>query len=628
MPKDAKEPSLEQRNARASRTIYSHLLLGEIRRVILRSGGLHDSIRCDLDVLPLESSTRTQLWLDEGEKWDWDDEVSFEALSYVWGSQFNPLDISLEGRKFWVTRNLESALRHLRLLKKDRILWIDALCINQTDGPERNLQVQQMSNIYECSYTTLVWLGPGDSSSDIAMQYLADFESNNCSMEWIIKDDDFLLHVLVIEQLYSRKYWDRLWVMQELAFSRNAVLICGGLHINFFPAVMEFRDIVRRSGFQEGLRARLASCGRAEETAGHSYFLRNVGAARILIQGGQRVNKFPIRDFAMHLFWCMRGRQCIDPRDAVFGLFNMLPDTIAEKLSIDYSLDATDVFIAATSAFITSTHSLDLTTWPKSVETGSAQTWNDLYLPSWVLDLRSNYGAIPYGEKYKDAQLEEHDELTFKIHGKVLHVRGHSFGRIRHIQPYKSARSQAPQAPLRLIELEEFWSWLVGCWNILNEAITGIPPSATKFVETFDAGRGDGPGRILATKLFNASHATAEGNLEQLRAVKVSEMNVDLMSWVGDLHIQLRSRAFVLVDPTDSQELEYGIASMYVEVEDLICLLGNCSVSVVLRPADGGHYYMVGDCYATELSDEETGKSLDLRELVPDPLEWARFEIH
>lgn len=118
MPKDAREPSLEQRNARASRTIYSLLLPGEIRRVILRSGGLHDSIRCDLDVLPLESSTRDRLWQDEGEKWDWDDEVSFEALSYVWGSQSNPLDISLEGRKFWVTRNLESLFDIYDYLKR------------------------------------------------------------------------------------------------------------------------------------------------------------------------------------------------------------------------------------------------------------------------------------------------------------------------------------------------------------------------------------------------------------------------------------------------------------------------------------------------------------------------------
>lgn len=287
-------------------------------------------------------------------------------------------------------------------------------------------------------------------------------------MEWVIKNDDFLPHVLAVEQLYSKEYWDRLWVMQELAFSRNTLLICEQICVNFSPAIMEFKEIVRFAEFGEELRTKLASCGRAEETGGHSYVLRNFSAQRIPTRAGQHLTKSRLRRFAIYLFWCIRGRQCIDPRDAVFGLFNMLPDAIAEKLSIDYSLDATDVLIAAASAFITSTRSLDLTTWPKSVATGSVQTCNDLYLPSWVLDLRSNYGAIPHGLMYKDTQLDEHGWPTLQIHGKVLHVRGHSFGRIRHIQPYKSTRSQAPQAFLRLVELEEFWSWLLRCWIILN----------------------------------------------------------------------------------------------------------------------------------------------------------------
>lgn len=147
-------------------------------------------------------------------------------------------------------------------------------------------------------------------------------------------------------------------------------------------------------------------------------------------------------------------------------------------------------------------------------------------------------------------------------------------------------------------------------------------------MKTIDAGYGIVPGEILAIKLFNASQATAEGNLEQLRAIKASEINVDLMIWVGDMYIQLRSRAFVLVDPTDSHELRYGIASVCAEVGDLICLLGSCSVPGVLHPADGGHYYMVGDCYTTDLLDNEDENTMDLEEMEPDHSMWEQFEIH
>ena len=73
--------------------------------------------------------------------------------------------ISLDGLPFQVTANLEIALRHLRLssptsglgtdsecltddLGGARVLWIDALCINQHDVEERNHQVQIMSKIF------------------------------------------------------------------------------------------------------------------------------------------------------------------------------------------------------------------------------------------------------------------------------------------------------------------------------------------------------------------------------------------------------------------------------------------------------------------------------------------------
>lgn len=58
--------------------------------------------------------------------------VPYEALSYVWGTRQSEEMIFLDGCLFEVTRNLYEALAHLRRPDEDRVLWIDAICIDQS----------------------------------------------------------------------------------------------------------------------------------------------------------------------------------------------------------------------------------------------------------------------------------------------------------------------------------------------------------------------------------------------------------------------------------------------------------------------------------------------------------------
>lgn len=73
---------------------------------------------------------------------------------------------------FGVTENLYVALQHLRLLDRSRILWVDAICINQDDQREREAQVAIMCEIYSGASRVLVWLGPAAEDSDLAMSFL------------------------------------------------------------------------------------------------------------------------------------------------------------------------------------------------------------------------------------------------------------------------------------------------------------------------------------------------------------------------------------------------------------------------------------------------------------------------
>jgi hypothetical protein len=127
----------------------------EIRLAILQPGTEADSIEIILQHTCLDQN------------------LVYEALSYTWGDGSITTSISVDEKMFQVRKNLESALRHLRQVKECRILWIDAICIDQSNLQERNQQVGRMREIYQMAKRVLVWLGPRADDSDLAMDAIA-----------------------------------------------------------------------------------------------------------------------------------------------------------------------------------------------------------------------------------------------------------------------------------------------------------------------------------------------------------------------------------------------------------------------------------------------------------------------
>jgi ankyrin repeat protein len=98
---------------------------------------------------------------------------SFEALSYVWGKVTNLVPIALNGHVTDITQSLWCILCRLRNNSALRVLWIDALCINQEDIREKSHQVQMMREIYITAERVLVWLGEADIESHRVLQTVA-----------------------------------------------------------------------------------------------------------------------------------------------------------------------------------------------------------------------------------------------------------------------------------------------------------------------------------------------------------------------------------------------------------------------------------------------------------------------
>lgn len=175
-----------------------------------------------------------------------DDLIQYEALSYTWGASATPKSVTVDGQKLAITENLHQALINLRRSYTDRILWIDAICIDQGSKKERSHQVAQMGDIYKQADRVIFFLGRATYNTNAfmdCMSYVEQERSKYAYRSWA-RDDKLWMVVqeaiqeklnkhdidilpLGLEDLLNRSWFLRVWILQEVANAKNAIVCCG-----------------------------------------------------------------------------------------------------------------------------------------------------------------------------------------------------------------------------------------------------------------------------------------------------------------------------------------------------------------------------------------------------------------
>ena len=97
----------------------------------------------------------------------------YTALSYVWGQFASPPQIiTCNDIPIPVTTSCYSALQHLRAVNGSFTIWIDAICINQSDQLDKAQQIDLMGEIYSQAQASYIWLGEADDATNRVMRYL------------------------------------------------------------------------------------------------------------------------------------------------------------------------------------------------------------------------------------------------------------------------------------------------------------------------------------------------------------------------------------------------------------------------------------------------------------------------
>jgi hypothetical protein len=338
----------------------------------------------------------------------------YHALSYAWGTADFACKIKTNSGYLSVSTNLYETLKHVRFLHKKRVMWVDAICINQNDISERSNQVEIMRGIYAGAELVLAWLGPKDSTSKRAVSFLREMGEYNLKLQedgrhrdlvvhdlddpkmvepqphypltgYPILDDHHSLYVFFKEErnrdwesldnFLARPWWSRAWVVQEVWSAPNVILQCGDASI----AWKLVQGALKYDQAWDAIAMGLLDA-RSSRISKWNSLKKRYGLA-IHIACGHTTGSLS------SLLWNTWGREATDPRDKVYSILGLEDGTKKSNraLRVDYSKHFGDVYRETAKYVIENERSLDILLAGTGIE-GSHD------YPSWVPDWRQEAG--------------------------------------------------------------------------------------------------------------------------------------------------------------------------------------------------------------------------------------------
>lgn len=321
-----------------------------------------------------------------------DSDVSFNAVSYVWGDPTNVQPIICNGRVLMVTRNLFAFLRRVRESGETSFLWADAICINQSDNKEKTVQVRMMCEIYRKAKSVIAWLGEEEEHDAAAFDLMRhvcprkdahtredmtedmsswrDFNENLSQYPNIVKAS------VGLSSLWSRPWFSRVWIVQEMVVTDNLTFRSGG---NAIGSEIFFRGTLRlmRSSYITAL-----SVGRISPPDRINFKnLIDIYQIRLQMRDLEAENSIYLIDVVN---WT-RSLRATDPRDKIYALVGLATDTSQDY--IDYENSLKEVLIRLAKSGFLDTRRLFISIDPIEFLSFAVTTRREVgpyFLPSWV----------------------------------------------------------------------------------------------------------------------------------------------------------------------------------------------------------------------------------------------------
>lgn len=287
----------------------------EFRVITILPGHNPNYIECNVFNLSLEANTN-----------------QYHTLSYLWGAETPMYSVRVNGKTFYVRQNLWRFLQHARARFPEVPFFIDAICIDQMNMPERNQQVQIMGDIYRYSELTVAWLGEGNAQVDRALPFIRNISNlTPYEIQQYYDGHDRRDRQQAWASVYflcDIRYWSRIWIVQEVLKPKQILLIYGDNELHW-DRLSIFLDTVRSA----------VPCPAPLPDELFSSRLNKFDQTRDLGSSGDVFGSMT----DILLDYC--SSHCSESKDRIFALLSL--GIGGNKLKVDYSMHQSDLFMEA-----------------------------------------------------------------------------------------------------------------------------------------------------------------------------------------------------------------------------------------------------------------------------------------
>ena len=634
--------------------VYSSLSKRQIRTLHLRPGTLGSPLRATLERVSLDTI-----------------DYEYEAISYTWGEHVSRevIDITDHGR-LPITASLHAALQQFRHPSRTRVLWVDAVCINQEDDAERSSQILMMAGIYHKASRVLVWLGPSEETDALAFTTMSAFAQvppsvmegfprrwdklltfvddamsvtthcSCCGTALGLQDDPAVLGLLCIGHLLQRPWFSRLWVIQEvLSAEPKHVQIFSGSHSASWDHLQSASMLLGAMYEAQSSRLRLV---KGSETA----------VAQLRSRIADMLETFETRPknfdptAALEMIVAVWNRSCQDPRDRVLALYDLLH--LSSVLEPNYEDTPGEVYRRFWLALLGG-EDAQWKPWTLFCLVGTEDEESALdpdtkARPSWVPDLhhlteksREKLGWYNDAKNYDQAPFRASPRL-FKYRltphdPGIIQVKGKCFATVTAILPDSAwpERSWVEGESFGTLDISGVVAWYCRCRDFTRAILAQDGP------KTVDEG-------LVALLTCNY---VAEV-LPSRYAPEIEELERQLgLIWEGDIESfdaamqhflpflaeqpvlskdKIDRDSFVcLMRAPDGRE-DVGWVSRIARVGDQQCIFAGGPYTNVVREVDNGCFQLLGDAYAADFTLHQAlgGQSKEVREHYSFNNVWYR----
>ncbi|KAI0534298.1 HET-domain-containing protein [Xylaria digitata] len=595
----------------------------------------------------------------------------YKALSYAWGNPNTNRVILVDDVGIRIPENLFNALITLRPSKFPILMWIDYLCINQRNDTEKAWQVALMGDIYRRADQVLAWLGCGDSESQRALEYLDEFgaEAYLCGFYHDLHIGDTIWRKLAIlysthpapfifdsiitrlnrvgmyvpifmklwnlfhkingwigegncfpiremKKLLERPWFGRVWVLQEIALSQEAIFICGDLKINRKRLAAAMNAYQCFTGVVYG-----RTNDRGPLNLYHCHIVLSGGFFRaIMMSNAPRVKMSGFPLIALLRLTCVGSPNpqkhgphhldSSDPRDKIFALLSLASDRkdLSEKgVSPNYTKSYREVYTLTTSVLLQQGHISLLSL----IQPHSSSTRGNL--PSWVPDWHQSIT--------EPLQIVKDDHMTlepeFGASGTInLTPIVHSVGSF----PERISSWDVP--------LEETFSWpeewLVEILRLTYQTRGSFPSFKERLHAVARASVGgaklESEGSLVRTGgeiIFEATHLLRQS----IRRVKDRRIEIQARKFLARTGIENDSDAAKISSmrlrnniigrslkrlPFITTAGRLGLGYDNIKAGDVVAILRGAQVPYILRMQRTGKYNFITESYVDGIMDGET----------------------